>query len=118
MFRKFQKYLTLERIVEKVNEKYRDDFSQADKVALDSVFQMLMGDPVVKKKLTEYARENDPQMFINSIFPKEFERVLVECYTQNDDAFQRLLGNDQFQKYVMDIMAKELYKTLVGGKEK
>lgn len=108
---------TLERIVEKVNEKYQDDFSVADKVALDSVFQMLMGDPVVKKKLSEYAKTNDAQMFIKSIFPKEFERVLVECYTKNDDAFQRLLGNDQFQKAVMDIMAKELYKTLVSGEE-
>ena len=115
--KKSNKTDTLERIVEKVNEKYQDDFSAADKVALDSIFQMLMGDPVVKKKLTEYAKTNDAQMFIKSIFPKEFERVLVECYTKNDDAFQRLLGNDQFQKAVMDIMAKELYKTLVSGKE-
>ena len=114
--KKSNKTDTLERIVEKVNEKYQDDFSAADKVALDSVFQMLMGDPIVKKKLTEYAKTNDAQMFIKSIFPKEFERVLVECYTKNDDAFQRLLGNDQFQKAVMDIMAKELYKTLVSGK--
>ena len=112
--KKSNKTDTLERIVEKVNEKYQDDFSAADKVALDSVFQMLMGDPVVKKKLTEYAKTNDAQMFIKSIFPKEFERVLVECYTKNDDAFQRLLGNDQFQKAVMDIMAKELYKALVS----
>lgn len=112
--KKSNKTDTLERIVENVNEKYQDDFSAADKVALDSVFQMLMGDPVVKKKLTEYAKTNDAQMFIKSIFPKEFERVLVECYTKNDDAFQRLLGNDQFQKAVMDIMAKELYKTLVS----
>lgn len=116
--KKSNKTDTLERIVEKVNEKYQDDFSTADKVALDSVFQMLMGDPVVKKKLTEYAKTNDAQMFIKSIFPKEFERVLVECYTKNDDAFQRLLGNDQFQKAVMDIMAKELYKTLVSSEEK
>lgn len=115
--KKSNKTDTLERIVEKVNEKYQDDFSAADKVALDSVFQMLMGDPVVKKKLTEYAKTNDAQMFIKSIFPKEFERVLVECYTKNDDAFQRLLGNDQFQKAVMDIMAKELYKTLVSDKK-
>ena len=116
--KKSNKTDTLERIVEKVNEKYQDDFSAADKVALDSVFQMLIVDPIVKKKLTEYAKTNDAQMFIKSIFPKEFERVLVECYTKNDDAFQRLLGNDQFQKAVMDIMAKELYKTLVFGEEK
>lgn len=113
--KKSNKTDTLERIVEKINEKYQDDFSAADKVALDSVFQMLMGDPVVKKKLTEYAKTNDAQMFIKSIFPKEFERVLVECYTKNDDAFQKLLGNDQFQRAVMDIMAKELYKSLVSN---
>ncbi|MCR5786998.1 MAG: DEAD/DEAH box helicase family protein [Acholeplasmatales bacterium] len=112
---KSKKTDTLERIVEKVNEKYQDEFSPADKVALDSVFQMLMGDPIVKKKLTQYAKTNDAQMFINSIFPKEFERVLVECYTKNDDAFQKLLGNDQFQRAVMDIMAKELYKSLVSN---
>lgn len=103
---KSKKTDTLERIVEKVNEKYQDEFSPADKVALDSVFQMLMGDPIVKKKLTQYVKTNDSQMFINSIFPKEFERVLVECYTKNDDTFQKLLGNDQFQRAVMDIMAK------------
>lgn len=114
--KKSNKTDTLKRIVEKVNEKYQDDFSEADKVALDSVFKMLMGDPVVKKKLAEYAKTNDAKMFINSIFPKEFERVLVECYTKNDDAFQKLLGNDQFQKVVMDIMARELYKTLVSDK--
>ncbi len=112
---KSKKTDTLERIVEKVNEKYQDEFSPADKVALDSVFQMLMGDPIVKKKLTQYAKTNDAQMFINSIFPKEFERVLVECYTKNDDAFQKLLGNDQFQRAVMDIMAKELYKSLISN---
>ena len=56
---KSEKTDALERIVEKVNEKYQDDFSPADKVALDSVFQMLMGDLVVKKRLTEYAKTND-----------------------------------------------------------
>ena len=71
---------------------------------------MLIGDPIVKKKLAKYAKTNDAQMFIKSIFPKEYERVLVECYTKNDDAFQRLLGNDQFQNTVIDIIAKELYK--------
>lgn len=106
---------TLERIIEKVNEKYQGDFSPTDKVVLDSVLQMLVGDPVVKKKLSEFAKTNDIQMFINSIFPKEFERVIVECYAKNNTAFERLLGNDQFQKVVMDIMAKELYKTLVSG---
>jgi type I restriction enzyme R subunit len=71
-----------------------------------------MDDPEVKKHLADYARNNDIQMFIQSIFPKEFQRVLGECVKINDDAFQRLLGNAMFQQTVMNIMAKELYKTL------
>ena len=114
---KSKKTDTLQRIVEKINEQYKDEFGDGDKVAIDNVFKMLMEDKVVKKKLKEYAKSNDPQMFINSIFPKEFERVLVECYSQNYEAFQRLLGNDQFQKAVMQIMAKELYKSLVSDEE-
>lgn len=107
---------TLERIVNKVNEQYEGDFGPADKVAIDSVFEMLMNDPVVKEKLKDYAKNNDVNMFIKSIFPGEFQRVLLECFKKNDEAFNRLLSNDSFQNAVMSIMAKELYKTFSGEK--
>ena len=106
---KVKKTNTLDRIIDKVNQEYDGDFSSADKVALDSVFKMLMEDPVVKARLKEFAKHNDAN---KSIFPSEFQRVLVECFTQNDQAFSRLLNNSQFQNAVMNIMAKELYKTL------
>lgn len=62
--------------------------------------------------LKQTAKHNNANMFIKSIFPSEFQRVLVECFTQNNQAFSRLLNNSQFQNDVMNIMAKELYKTL------
>ena len=88
-----------------------------DKVALENVYKMMMDDPVVKEKLKGYAKSNDPTMFIKSIFPDEFQRVLISCFMKNDEAYKRLLNNAQFQKTVMDIMAKELYKTLVNGND-
>ena len=106
---------TLERIVSKVNSEYEGDFGPGDKVALESVFQMMMGDPIVKKRLREYAKNNDAHMFISSIFPGEFQRILVECFKANDDAFQRLLGDETFQKAVMNAMAKEFYRSLSSG---
>lgn len=109
---KIKKMDTLDRIIDKVNLEYEGSFSPADKVALDSVFKMLMDDPVVKQRLKEYAKNNDANMFIKSIFPDEFKRVLVKCYSQNDQAFERLLGNGEFQNMVMNIMASELYKSL------
>ena len=50
--------------------------------------------------------------------PHEYGKVVLPMTVikRFDNAFQRLLVNDQFQKDVMDIMAQELYKTLVLGK--
>lgn len=42
--------------------------------------------------------------------PHEYGKVIlpVTVIKRFDNAFQRLLGNDQFQKAVMDIMSKKL----------
>ena len=115
---KSKKVNTLQRIIDKVNEQYEGDFGSADKVALDSVFEMLMNDPVVKQKLKEFAKTNDINMFMKSIFPGEFQRVLLECFKKNDEAFNRLLSNDAFQTAVMTIMAKEIYKSFIQDDKK
>lgn len=103
---------TLSRIIDKLNDQYGGQFDPGDKVAVDSVFKMLMDDKVVKSRLHEYAKTNDANMFINSIFPTEFQRVLVECFMQNNNAYEKLLGDKSFQNAVMNVMAKELYMTL------
>ena len=106
---------TLERIVEKVNEQFEGDFGPGDKVAVESVVQMLLDDKEVKSKLAKYAKDNDPKMFIDSIFPDVFNRVLYECFTQNSEAFKRLLSDDNFQKTVMNVTAKEIYKKFASN---
>lgn len=98
--------------MQKVNLEYADDFKPSDKVTIESVYKMMWDDKVVKEKLKQYARDNDANMFIKSIFPDEFRRILFKCYMQNDQAFQRLMNDDKFQESIMNIMAKEFYKTL------
>lgn len=115
---KIKKMNTLQRIIEKINEQFGADIGSADSSAIASVTKMLLDDPVVKARLKEYAKTNDINMFIKSIFPTEFQRVLVECFMQNDEAFNRLLNDANFQRIVMNIMAKELYKTLVTTEDK
>lgn len=110
--RKEKKISTLEKIIEKVNADYQGEFGDMDKVALESVYKMMMDDPIVKGSLKNYAKTNDPTMFIQSIFPDQFQRILIQCFMKNDEAYKRLLNNAQFQKTVMNIMAKELYKSL------
>lgn len=109
---KQKKVDVLSRIVDKVNDRYGEGLSEADKVALTSVSNMLMDDPEIKKNLTCYAQDNNPDMFIKSIFPEKFNQILVQCYLSNDEAFKKLMENQEFQKSVMNIMAQEFYKEL------
>lgn len=109
---KQKKVDVLSRIVDKVNDRYGEGLSEADKVALTSVSNMLMDDPKIKKNLTRYAQDNNSDMFIKSIFPEKFNQILVQCYLSNDEAFKKLMENQEFQKSVMNIMAQEFYKEL------
>lgn len=110
---RIKKMNTLQRIIEKVNEQFGSEIGAVDGYAIESVTKMLLDDSVVKARLKEYAKTNDVNMFIKSIFPSEFQRVLVECFMKNDESFNRLLNDGNFQKVVMNIMAKELYKSLI-----
>lgn len=112
---KAKKVDTLSRIIEKVNERWGTNFSDGDKVALDSVYNMLICDKEVLGNLKKYANDNNPDMFIKSIFPDKFREILVKCYMSNDEAFEKLLNNEGFQKSVMEIMAQEFYKVLKNG---
>lgn len=111
---KEKKISTLDKIIEKVNEDYQGEFGDMDRVALENVYKMMMDDSKVKEKLKNYANTNDPTMFIKSIFPDEFQRILINCFMKNDEAYKRLLNNSQFQNTVMNIMAKELYKSFTS----
>lgn len=111
---RLKKLNTLQRIIEKINEQFGSSVGTADTAAIESVTKMLLDDSVVQTRLKEYAKTNDANMFIKSIFPHEFQRVLVECFMKNDEAFNKLLNDSQFQKVVMNVMAKEMYKTLVN----
>lgn len=41
---------------------------------------MMMEDKEVLNNLKKYDKNNNPEMFIKSIFPEKFKEILVACY--------------------------------------
>jgi type I restriction enzyme R subunit len=72
---------------------------------------MFMSDGDVKK-FKKYAKDNNLEMFIKSLFPQKFQEIVTQCYLDNNDSFQKLFNDPEFYKQVMEQMAKELYKSL------
>ncbi|ABX81868.1 type I restriction endonuclease subunit R [Acholeplasma laidlawii] len=102
---------TLQSIIDKVNEQYMGQFTDSDKVIISGIFEMFMNDPEVKK-YAQYAKENNPEMFIKSLFPDKFKDIALRLFTENHESFEKLFTDTSFYERVMDAMAKELYKKL------
>ena len=101
---------TLQSIINKVNEKFEGDFTEADKVIVQGIYQMFMADDDVSK-LRKKAKGSSSEMFVKSLFPDKFKEIVTKCYLENNDSFQKLFSDSDFYNRVMEIMAKELYKT-------
>ena len=102
---------TLQSIIDKVNERFEGKFTDADRVIIESIFQMFMQDAEIKK-IRQFAHDNSTEMFVKSLFPDKFKAIATKCFMENNDSFQKLFSDSDFYQKVMEAMALELYKTL------
>lgn len=108
---KMPKKDTLQNIIDKVNERFDGDFSDGDRVIIESIYQMFMSDKEVKK-FKKFAKDTTPEMFVQSLFPDKFKEIATQCYIDNADSYKKLFSDTDFYQKVMDAMARELYKSL------
>lgn len=102
---------TLQSIIDKVNERFSGDFTDADRVIIEGIYQMFMKDSEVKK-FKKYAKDNSTEMFVQSLFPEKFREIVTQCFLDNNDSFEKLFNDPEFYQRVQDAMAAELYKAL------
>lgn len=102
---------TLQSIIDKVNERFNGQFTDADRVIIEGIYQMFMRSKDVKK-FRKYAKDNSTEMFVQSLFPDKFKEIVTQCFMENNDSFQKLFNDPEFYSKVQDEMAKELYKSL------
>lgn len=101
-------YLRLDELIEKINEKFKGDFTEGDKVLLNALRNKLMGD----KKLASMAKSSDPQIFIESIFPKVFGDATMESYMESQDTCISLFENQSKYNAIMIALAEYLYREM------
>lgn len=97
----------LSNIIEKINLMYAGQFTEADRVIVEAIFDKLTQQPnsTLKKK----ANNSDAQMFVKNIFPKEFDKIAQSCYMEQTDAFVKLFEDGQFYQRVMAEMGNAIY---------
>lgn len=105
---------TLQSIIDKVNERFSGKFTDADRVIIEGIYQMFMKDNEVQK-FRKYAKDNSTEMFVQSLFPDKFKRIVTRCFMENKTSFDKLFSDPEFYEQVQEAMANELYKALRKG---
>lgn len=112
--KKVDKTDLLENIIEKINFMYQGNFTKADRLIVETIFDRMFN---ASKKLKKHAKNSDEEMFEKSIFPDEFEKIAQKCYEESVDSFSKLFENKEFYTRVMSEMGKVMYLSLRSKKE-
>ena len=91
-----------------INEKYKGNFTPADRVLLTALREKLMGD----KKLSSMAKSSDPQIFAESIFPKAFGDAAMESYAESQETYTALFEDQHKYNAIMNALAEVLYREM------
>lgn len=104
---------SLEEIINRVNQRFPDEFSEKDRVLIEGLYKSFMIEP--DAKLVNMAKNNDAHIFEKSLFPEVFQEKLMDEYTNNEKAYEKLMGaDDKYYKLVYMLLAKDIYKQLRG----
>lgn len=96
----------LDEIIEKINEKYKGDFTEADKVIIGALQQKLSHN----EKLIDIAQTSNAQIFAQGVFPTEFSKATLECYDESQEAYQGLFEDKAKYYAIMSALSDILYR--------
>lgn len=99
----------LSNIIEKINLMYEGNFTEADRVIVEAIYDKTAEQ---KERLKQWVANSDINMFVNNIFPDIFSKVAQDCYVEHVDSFNKLFEEKGFYDHVMNEMGKALYSNL------
>ena len=98
----------LDEIIEKINELYKGEFTEDDKVLLTALRTKLMNDT----KLQTLAKTSDPRIFAESIFPKAFGTAAMDSYMQSQETYTKLFEDQAKYNAVMHVLGNIVYREM------
>lgn len=103
-----KKKSTFDEILEKVNEKFKGDFTEADRVMLGALHDKL----AKGEKLANSARTTDPLIFMQTIFQNAFGTAAMDSYMESQESYQSLFEDKAKYDAIMNALAGVIYREM------
>ena len=99
-------------LVDKINQRYKTNFTNMDKV-MEQITQDFLDD----EEMVNLAKHNDPESF-RKVYNDEFKRKAFKRYQQNTDMFEKMISEPGYMEDFMTSMLKSIYDKLKNKDEK
>lgn len=93
-------------LVDKINQRYKTNFTNMDKV-MEQITQDFLDD----EEMVNLAKHNDPESF-RKVYNDEFQRKAFKRYQQNTDMFEKMMSEPGYMEDFMTSMFKFIYDKL------
>lgn len=103
----------LDEIIAKINEEFFGEFTDADRVMVDTLYTKMSKDAKVRKA----AKSNDRQVYERSIFPGIFDTTAQQAYMENAEAYEQLFLDADKYRTIQLALADRLYRELHDSKK-
>ena len=110
---KQEKLSPLEEIIQRINEEFMGEFTDADRVIVEDLYNRMKKDEDVQKA----AQTDDRQVYHRSVFPGIFDETAMAAYMENQEAYIQLFQDAKKYHAVQAALADMLYRDLHGKKE-
>lgn len=87
----------LDEIIERINERYKGEFTEADRVVIGALANKL---------------RSDPKIFAESIFPQAFNIAAQDSYMESQEIYSSLFENQGKYNAIMHTLADMLYREM------
>lgn len=100
----------LSSLVEKLNERFGTQFTQADQLFFDQIRETA----VANDQLVQAAQANNEANFA-AVFKRQLESLFIERMEGNEEIFTRLMNDKTFHRMAADYLAGEVYRRIHGA---
>lgn len=98
----------LEQVIEKINQEYAGNFTEADKVVITALHQKLKNN----KRLQNAAKRDGRQIFEKNIFPPLFDDAAQEAYIESTETYTKLFEDLGKYRSIMNALAQMMFDEL------
>ncbi len=100
----------LDEIIQKINDRFPEEFSEGDRVLVESMHAALRNS--ADAKLINMARNNSAEMFENNLFKDIFMNFIFEQYNESRASYEKISVDQEYFDTVYSFIAKDMYKWL------